>query len=64
MTARFSLLTAETSGLLVCSVTFLVIGLIQFRDGPFIRPHPAVWRLSLGISVLYQMFLTFLLFQV
>ncbi|KAI9592766.1 phosphatidyl serine synthase-domain-containing protein [Syncephalis fuscata] len=50
-------------GIVICCITFLVIGLIQFRDGPFIRPHPAVWRISLGISVLYQMFLTFILFQ-
>jgi phosphatidylserine synthase 2 len=27
--------------------------MIQFRDGPFIRPHPAFWRVVLG-SVLFN----------
>ncbi|ELU35520.1 PSS domain-containing protein [Rhizoctonia solani AG-1 IA] len=22
--------------------------MVQFRDGPFIRPHPAFWRIVLG----------------
>lgn len=37
--------------------------MIQFRDGPFIRPHPAFWRIILGINVLYELALVFLLFQ-
>jgi phosphatidylserine synthase 2 len=37
--------------------------MIQFRDGPFIRPHPAFWRVVLGINVLYELALVFLLFQ-
>ena len=50
-------------GLAVASVMFLLTGVTQFNDGPFIRPHPAVWRLVLGISVLYWLFVVFLLFQ-
>ncbi|KAJ1979177.1 hypothetical protein H4R34_002932 [Dimargaris verticillata] len=50
-------------GILAASLCFLVFGLLQFRDGPFIRPHPAIWRLVLAMGVLYQMFLVFLLFQ-
>ncbi|THG99318.1 hypothetical protein EW026_g2998 [Hermanssonia centrifuga] len=42
---------------------FLLFGVIQFRDGPFIRPHPAFWRLVLGINLLYELALAFLLFQ-
>ncbi|RHZ89337.1 hypothetical protein Glove_16g183 [Diversispora epigaea] len=42
---------------------FLLFAMLQFRDGPFIRPHPAFWRIVLGLGVLYQMFLVFLLFQ-
>ncbi|KAK2548440.1 Phosphatidylserine synthase [Acropora cervicornis] len=30
---------------------------------PFIRPHPAIWRLIFGASVLYLLFLAFALFQ-
>lgn len=37
--------------------------MIQFRDGPFIRPHPAFWRIVLGINLLYELALVFLLFQ-
>lgn len=37
--------------------------MIQFRDGPFIRPHPAFWRMILGINLLYELALVFLLFE-
>jgi phosphatidylserine synthase 2 len=37
--------------------------MIQFRDGPFIRPHPAIWRIVLGTNLLYELALVFLLFQ-
>jgi phosphatidylserine synthase 2 len=37
--------------------------MIQFRDGPFIRPHPAFWRIILGLNVLWQLSMVFLLFQ-
>lgn len=37
--------------------------MIQFRDGPFIRPHPALWRAVLGVNLLYELALVFLLFQ-
>lgn len=37
--------------------------MIQFRDGPFIRPHPAFWRVVLGINLLYELALVFLIFQ-
>jgi len=44
-------------------VSFLMFSTIQFRDGPFIRPHPAIWRVILGINLLYELALVFLLFQ-
>ena len=44
-------------------VTFLLYSMIQFRDGPFIRPHPSFWRIVLGINLLYELALVFLLFQ-
>lgn len=37
--------------------------MIQFRDGPFIRPHPAFWRIVLGINLIYELAIVFLLFQ-
>ncbi|CAG8436546.1 6212_t:CDS:2 [Ambispora gerdemannii] len=42
---------------------FLSFAMLQFRDGPFIRPHPTFWRIVMGIGVLYQLLLVFLLFQ-
>ncbi|KAJ1949345.1 hypothetical protein EC988_004810, partial [Linderina pennispora] len=46
----------------ICSA-FAIIGMVLFRDGPFIRPHPAFWRVVLAANVLYEMCLVFLLFQ-
>jgi len=50
-------------GVLCSCIPLLVYGTLQFRDGFFQRPHPAVWRLVMGISLVYLMFLVFLLFQ-
>jgi phosphatidylserine synthase 2 len=44
-------------------VAFLTFFMIQSRDGPFIRPHPAFWRIVLGINLLYELAMVFLLFQ-
>ncbi|EPT05349.1 hypothetical protein FOMPIDRAFT_1021601 [Fomitopsis schrenkii] len=43
--------------------SFLLFSMIQFRDGPFVRPHPAFWRIVLGINLLYELAMVFLLFQ-
>lgn len=42
---------------------FLIISVLTFPNGPFTRPHPAVWRIVFGLSVLYVLALLFLLFQ-
>ncbi|KAF7364781.1 Phosphatidylserine synthase 2 [Mycena venus] len=42
---------------------FLAFSMLQFRDGPFIRPHPAFWRAVLGVNLLYELGLVFFLFQ-
>lgn len=42
---------------------FLVVSLLAFPNGPFTRPHPALWRLVFGVSVLYSLALIFILFQ-
>lgn len=44
-------------------LAFLSFSMIQFRDGPYVRPHPAFWRIVLGINLLYELALVFLLFQ-
>lgn len=42
---------------------FLIISCLAFPNGPFTRPHPVVWRMVFGMSVLYLLCLLFLLFQ-
>jgi len=42
---------------------FLVISVLAFPNGPFTRPHPAIWRMVFGISVMYLISLIFILFQ-
>uniref|UniRef100_A0A914VZN9 Phosphatidylserine synthase n=1 Tax=Plectus sambesii TaxID=2011161 RepID=A0A914VZN9_9BILA len=42
---------------------FLIISVLAFPNGPFIRPHPAFWRIIFGLSVLYLLLLLFSLFQ-
>ncbi|KAF6737807.1 Phosphatidylserine synthase 1 [Oryzias melastigma] len=49
-------------GLLVVVFFFLVISVLAFPNGPFTRPHPAIWRMVFGLSVLYFLFLVFILF--
>ena len=40
---------------------YLAVGLFAFPSGPFIRPHPIVWKIVFGISLLYLMVLIVLL---
>jgi len=50
-------------GASACSFLFIVLfGILAFPNGPFIRPHPAVWRVVLCLSVMYLLLLTFILF--
>lgn len=55
--------TNEGTGIYAVVGVFLLFALMAFRDGPFIRPHPAFWRLVLALAMLYQMMITFALFQ-
>lgn len=49
--------------MLCCVFFFLIISVLAFPNGPFTRPHPAVWRIVFGLSVLYLLALLFLIFQ-
>ncbi|XP_023022435.1 phosphatidylserine synthase 1 homolog l(3)77CDf [Leptinotarsa decemlineata] len=51
------------TGLKVCCYFFLIISVLAFPNGPFIRPHPAVWRVVFGLSVIYLLVCLFVLFQ-
>ncbi|XP_067655372.1 phosphatidylserine synthase 2-like [Haliotis asinina] len=50
-------------GLMAVVLAFLLFGVTQTPDGPFVRPHPAFWRLILCLSITYELALVFLLFQ-
>ena len=45
-----------------CCAMLLTVGMVAFPHGPFIRPHPLVWRVLFGLSIIYLLFLTALLF--
>ena len=51
-------------GLLACLSCFILLGVNVIPDGPFKRPHPAVWRFTFILSIVYELGLIFLLFQV
>jgi hypothetical protein len=58
-----SLVTNVKLAVFVCSLFLLLLGLLVFPSGPFVRPHPLLWRLTFGLGVLYQLALILLLFQ-
>lgn len=50
-------------GLVACVLVFLLLGVTQIPDGPFRRPHPALWRFTFCLSIVYELCLIFILFQ-
>ena len=51
-------------GLVACIIVFILLCVTVTPNGPFRRPHPALWRLTFSLSILYQLALIFVLFQV
>ena len=52
-----------STGLVGVVVIFMILSVITLPNGPFIRPHPALWRCVLGLSILYLLMLQFLVHQ-
>lgn len=52
------------AGIIAAASVLIAIGLLMFSDGPFIRPHPALWRIVTAVSTVYLLLLVFMLFQV
>lgn len=50
-------------GLAAVVFAFLLFGVTMTPDGPFKRPHPALWRLVLCIGILYELALVYIMFQ-
>ncbi len=42
---------------------WVALGMTIMPDGPFVRPHPAIWRFAFVVSIVYELLLIFLLFQ-
>uniref|UniRef100_A0AC35UIQ4 Phosphatidylserine synthase n=1 Tax=Rhabditophanes sp. KR3021 TaxID=114890 RepID=A0AC35UIQ4_9BILA len=51
------------AGLKASGTLFLIVSALAFPSGPFIRPHPVVWRIIFGVSVIYMVILQFTVFQ-
>lgn len=60
---EFSRKSCIHTGLIAVTGVFLLIGVMLFPNGPFIRPHPVLWRLFLASGIAYLLFLVFILFQ-
>ncbi|XP_076813430.1 phosphatidylserine synthase 1-like [Clavelina lepadiformis] len=41
---------------------YFLLGFLIFPQGPFQRPHPIVWQIVFGASLLYVLFMTYLTF--
>ncbi|VDL60024.1 unnamed protein product [Hymenolepis diminuta] len=50
------------NGAIVTITVFLIISTMIMPNGPFTRPHPLVWRVIFGASLLYFLSLVFVLF--
>lgn len=48
-------------GIGLSCIFLLVVGLLVFPSGPFIRPHPLVWRFFFGVGIIYEIFLIIVL---
>ncbi|GMF18125.1 unnamed protein product [Phytophthora lilii] len=51
------------NGLFAAILIFLVYCFLQTRDGLMVRPHPGVWRVVHGCSVIYLLLLAAMLVQ-
>jgi len=51
------------TGMIGVTIFFMIISILAFPNGPFTRPHPALWRCVFGLSVMYLLLLQFLVHQ-
>ncbi|XP_018010579.1 phosphatidylserine synthase 2 [Hyalella azteca] len=50
-------------GLVAMVSCFVLLGVTVTPDGPFKRPHPALWRFTFTCSIVYELCLIFFLYQ-
>lgn len=51
------------TGLVGVTLFFMIVSVLTLPNGPFTRPHPALWRCVLGLSIMYLLLLQFLVHQ-
>ena len=49
------------AGLFGVFVFFMIVSVLAFPNGPFTRPHPILWRMVFGCSVMYLLLIQFLI---
>ena len=42
---------------------WVTLGMTIMPDGPFLRPHPALWRFCFAFAIFYELLLIYILFQ-
>jgi len=42
---------------------WMLLGMTIMPDGPFLRPHPALWRFTFAASIFYELLLVYILHQ-
>jgi hypothetical protein len=50
-------------GFVAAAFFWVTLGMTIMPDGPFLRPHPALWRFAFACSILYELLLIYILFQ-
>lgn len=55
--------TNMKTALKICCFFILFVSVIAFPNGPFVRPHPIMWRMAFGIGVIYELFLLVMMFM-
>jgi len=50
-------------GFTVAVFFWVTLGMTMMPDGPFMRPHPALWRFAFACSIFYELLLIYILHQ-
>merc|ERR1719464_1684154 len=50
-------------GFLAALFFWVTLGMTIMPDGPFLRPHPALWRFCFAVAIFYELALIYILFQ-
>ena len=50
-------------GFIAALFFWVTLGMTIMPDGPFLRPHPALWRFCFAVAIFYELVLIYILFQ-